>query len=196
MLTSIPIPILAALAGLVLVLHLFLLLGTRGAFASPIAAGPLACCGDARENSIRQITIFGGSAAFDFGLLYWLIAALTQGWLAQLALAYAWMRLLASILQTLLFLAQALRVKASEPYTLKAHLNGCGYTTVASPLWPLYWLGYISLLKRPILALRDLITRLDWLLSLPGIALLNLFTLPLKRQPVIPAIGPVASLQS
>jgi len=183
----------AAIAGLILVLHLFLLLGTRSAFAVPWAQGPSACCGDARENSVRQFTVFGGSAAFDWGLLYWLIAALSSGWLHQLALAYAWMRLWASLIQTLLFLIQAQHVKEPSPVTLKAHLNGCGYTTAASPLWPLYWLSLVSFLRPPINAFRDLLTRIDLVFSLPGILLLNIFTLPLMRKAVRPTLGLVAS---
>ncbi len=183
----------SALAGLILILHLFLLLGTSAAYTIPFGLGPVACCGDARENSIRLFTVFGGSAAFDWGLPYWLLATLSSGWLAQFALAYAWMRFWASFIQTLLFLIQSLRVNDDRPFTLKAHLNGCGYTTAASPFWPLYWLSYISFIRRPVSALRDLLTRIDWVFSLPGILLLNAFTLLFKHRRVLPLIGPVVS---
>jgi hypothetical protein len=187
-------PFLSGLAGLILFVHLLLLLRNKSAFASPISQGTVACCGDARENNIRQFTVFGGSAAFDFGLLYFFVASFSQGWFAQIILAYAWMRFGASIIQTALFYWQALQVKSKDSIVLKAHLDGCGYTTAASPLWPLYWLGKISVLKHPIIAMRDLITRIDYLFSIPGIMLLNAITLFSGRR-VRPQIGPVGSIQ-
>jgi hypothetical protein len=185
---------LVGFAAIILIIHLVRLLRAGSASAKPFGQGTVACCGDARENNIRQFTVFGGAAAFDFGLLYFLIANFSQGWFAEITIAYAWMRFGASIIQTALFYWQALQVKSKDSIVLKAHLDGCGYTTAASPLWPLYWLGKISFLKRPIIAIRDLITRIDYLFSFPGIMLLNAITLFSGRR-VRPLIGPVGSIQ-
>lgn len=183
---------LSALAGAILILHLAILLATRNAQLGPIAQGRYACCGDRRETSIRQLTVFGGASAFDWGLMYWLLGLIAPQPLAALFLGYALMRFIASFVQSISFLAQAFSAPGKGNFTLKSHFDGCGYTTAANPLWSLFWLAKIPTLAPAVNRIRDAITAIDWFFSLPGIMLLNFFTLLIKRSAVLPALGPVA----
>jgi len=184
--------LIAIVAGLILILHLIYLLRSGKAQLAPLGQGPIACCGDNRENAIRESTVFGGASAFDWGLIYWLIALISTGLIRDLALGYALMRTIATGIQTIAFINQARQIKGSQTITLKAHLEGCGYTSAASPFWWLYWLGKISALKPAIIILRDGITRIDYLFSIPGTRFLSFLSFLLTGNKLRTAIGKTA----
>jgi hypothetical protein len=182
----------ALLAGVILTMHLIYLLAKEKAELSPFGKGRVACCGDVRENPIREMTIFGGASAFDWGILYWLIGAVSEGLIRDIALGYALMRSLASLTQSVNFAWQARQTEGRNNVELKAHLDGCGYTTAASPFWWLYWLSKLPLVKKTIIPIRDFITRVDYFFSMPGIGLLNLISWLMTRRKVLPRIGRTA----
>ena len=182
----------AIAAALILILHLVYLLRTGKAHLTPLGQGPVACCGDSRENAIREMTVFGGASAFDWGLMYWLIAVRSSGLIQDIAVGYALMRSLSTLQQSVAFIAQARQIKGHATITLKAHLEGCAYTTAASPFWWLYWLGKIPSLKPSIIPIRDWITRIDYLFSKPGTFLLSLISLLLTQHKVRTRLGPTA----
>ena len=188
--------LIALAAALILIFHLIYLLRTGKAQLTPLGQGTIACCGDSREDAIREMTVFGGASAFDWGIMYWLIALISKGAIKDLAIAYALMRTFATALQTIGFINQARKIKGHETIKLKAHLEGCTYTTTASPLWWLYWLGKINPLKNVIVNIRDWITQLDFFFSIPGLALLNLLSQIFASKNVQSIIGPTAFSQS
>jgi hypothetical protein len=182
------------IAGGVLIIHLSYLLITNHASLSPMGTSPTTKCGDKRETT-RGSTIFGGASAFDFGLAYGLAGIFLPlpYWLAVLLIGYANMRFWASIIQTLNFAIQSAKAELGQydkEFYIKAHLDGCGYTTAASPLWILFWIQKIPGFGW-VVAIRDVITAIDFVFSLPGIGLLNVWTLLIRRRRTIPMLAHV-----
>lgn len=180
-------------AGVTLVLHLVVLLVTNHATVFPMGMSPATKCGDKRE-STRGSTIFGGASAFDFGLAYGLAGMFLPlpGWLAAICIGYANMRFFASLLQTVNFMYQSAKSVGEGNVTLKSHWKGCGYTTAASPLWIIFWIQKIPGMGWVVI-IRDIITTVDFVFSLPAMLVFNVWTLATRRRWTIPQIGPVDS---
>jgi hypothetical protein len=130
--------------------------------------------------------------AFDFGLAYGLAGIFLPlpYWLAVLLIGYANMKFWASVIQTLNFMWQSAAATGDGNVTLKSHWNGCGYTTAASPFWFLFWIQKIPGFGW-VVAIRDVITAIDFVFSLPGIGLLNVWTLLIRRRRTIPMLAHV-----
>lgn len=151
------------------------------------------CCGDKRVK--RGVTVFGGSSAFTFGIHWGLLAYLigldTRP--GMLFASYGLLQFILSCIQTVTYLSQLARYRKAnirvEP--LKAHLEGCGFTTAWSPLWPLFWLSKVPALKG-LVVVRDAMTILDWLVSLPFVGfVLNPFALIVGKKIIKPEISHV-----
>lgn len=182
----------AQIVGGILLVHLAILVLTGHAKLGPLGEGRDCRCGDINEPG-REFLVFGGAAAFDWGIMYWFFGFVSLGiipWLGEFFLGYAVLRTLTTVIQTLLFFVQSAKAPGTGPFTLKAHLDGCGYTTAISPFWWLYWLQKIPGWEA-VVNLRDQITRIDCFFSLPGIAVLNIWTLAIKKVATKPTLGHV-----
>jgi hypothetical protein len=159
-----------ALAGLVSILTYLLKIGKAG--FSPVGEVCAAGCVDRRV--LKKIPLFGGAAGFTFGWYYFIFGALSTGALHELFTTYALVRFIFSVVNTVMLLAQLPELTKGDLY-VKAHLQGCGFTSAWSVFWPLYWLGklpHLGWLER----VRDGLTALDFAASVPSIWLLSLFT--------------------
>ncbi len=188
-----PTTAVSLIAGGIVIFHLAYLLITKHAHLIPMGSFEWIECGDVRE-SLRGGTIFGGASAFDFGLPEGLVGMFIPMpyWLAILFIGYANMKFWASVIQTVNFIAQSAKasVGKSENFHLKSHLDGCTYTTVLSPLWILFWIQKIPKMGW-VVVIRDVITAIDFVFSIPGIALLNVWTLVVRHKFTVPTIGHV-----
>lgn len=164
------------------------LLASGHAVLHPIDEGSgLAGCPDRRVT--KDILVFGGSSAFTFGLQYYLLGMLFEGTLGELFAVYAQFQLILSAIQTITYLLQVPRSELSS-IRLKAHLQGCGWTTAWSPLWPLYWLGKIPGLGW-LREIRDLLTIADYLVSLPATLMISVLTRLLFGKWTVPVVSSV-----
>jgi hypothetical protein len=182
------------IVGGILLVHLAILVLTGHAKLGPLGAGRDCRCGDIDEPG-RQLLVFGGAAAFDYGLMFWLIGYISLNvglvMFAYFMLGYAVLRTVTSVLQTLSFFAQTAKAPGTGPFTLKAHLDGCGYTTAISPLWFLYWFQKIPALAWLVYVRDYAITCVDVFFSIPGLVVLNIWTLIVRHVFTIPKIGHV-----
>jgi len=151
------------------------------------------CCGDNRVK--RGVTGFGGSSAFTIGIHWGLLAYLIglDTRLGMLFASYALLQFIVSCIQTVTYLFQLAKYRKAniriEP--LKAHLEGCGFTTAWSLMWPLFWLSKIPKFRGLVL-LRDLFTIFDLMVSLPFVIfVLNPLSLIVGKKIVKPGISHV-----
>jgi hypothetical protein len=128
-------------------------------------------CPDIRV--IKDGFVFGGAAAFTLGLGYFLLFLMFR--LPILGYYGVFQFCLTLIQIVTLFLQIPHLVEQNElPYILiKAHLQGCGYTTAWSILWPIYWLQKIPGLSG-LVVVRDILTRIDYMSSLPILLLISI----------------------
>jgi hypothetical protein len=123
-------------------------------------------CFDARVYT--DINVFGGAAGFTFGWHYFLAAWMAWYFdyeqLSELFRTYGLLNLILSTIQVKLYFMQAGKTPTFNGL-LKAHLDGCGWTTALSVLWPLFWLPRIFIIGWFFgwtILLRDLITVIDF----------------------------------
>lgn len=137
----------------------------------------------------KDVLVFGGASAYTFGW-YWFLASWWLGEtnpLSKYVFVYGILQLVLSAVQTLTLFVQILLIK-DKVIPLKSHLEGCGYTTAWGPFWALYWLGKFSWFKGITVFLRDLITRVDYVASLPMTLLFSGLAKVLLGKSLIPVI--------
>lgn len=168
------------------------------------------CCGDMRV--YRVFAIFGGSSSFTFGLhwavlsylfgiLHWEISPIfghsinVTAILAQIFAAYAALQFFVTIVQIFVFAGGLYFYKDEFANVrwiiLKAHLDACGWTTGWSPFFIAYYLPKTE----PVVAFRDALTRIDWVVSLPAMIFLNIISLIMLHKFTVPRIKHVDRLQ-
>lgn len=161
------------------------------------------CCGDMRV--YRVFAIFGGSSSFTFGLhwavlsylfgmLHWEIAPIfghlvnVTAILAQTFAAYATLQFMATIVQMFMYGGGLYVYKDDFENVrwiiLKAHLDACGWTTGWSPFFIAYYLPKTS----RVITFRDVLTRIDWVVSLPAMIFLNIISLIMLQKVTVPQI--------
>ncbi len=153
----------------------------------PLGETGHAGCPDRRVR--KCVVVLGGSAGFTFGLQYFLLAGLASNHGHALFLTYGKLQAFLSVFNTVVYFVQ-LRKTALSVVPLKAHMQGCGFTTAWSPLWPAYWLGQVPGLKW-LHWLRDGLTLLDYLSSFFPLMLISLFTKCLFGKWTMPTIAHV-----
>lgn len=175
-----------SLVGLVTILMWLLISGHANGFRQ----GDAGCTGCPDRRVKKAVLSFGGSAGLTFGWHYVVVAyMLPPGHVQNFFWAYGQLHFWLSAFNAVSLLAQ-LRAAPVGVVPVKAHLQGCGFTTAWSPLWPLFWLGKIYPSKK-ILVVRDLITRFDWVVSLPAMAALSVIARVYMRRWLKPVIAPV-----
>lgn len=127
-------------------------------------------CPDTRVD--KKEWFFGGPAGMTFGLGWFLMGWLVPSW-RPLFVTYGWFQFVLSLAQWLRAMSILFRGYYETEILFKAHLQGCAYTTAWSPFWWLYWVGKIKLFKPLVTELRDMLTRIDCLFSLPGLLILE-----------------------
>lgn len=163
-------------------------------------------CWDERVHKL--IAVLGGAASFSFGWPYFALVLYGRLpiWIESLFLAYGTFQFVLSCGQTVILLADTARKKANGEFKtqlprLRAHWGrrfgkrGCGSTTARSPLWFLYWLAIPfsrdSLTGKIIGVIRDAITLVDFLVSLPAILIIDFITLIVSQVAWFPTIEAV-----
>lgn len=146
-------------------------------------------CGDGRV--YKQYVVFGGASAFSFGLLYTVLSRITTGAWSEFFRAYALFQILLSIGQFVWFMVQVQNKRPTWIVGLKSHLNQCGFTTGWSPFWPIFFLSNVRFLKPVVATLRDALTVINWVESLPAMIIITLLTKLLVGQWTVSSIGPV-----
>ena len=175
-----------SLIGLVPILMWLLITG----HANGLRSGEAGCTGCPDRRVKKAALSFGGSAGLTFGWHYLIVAyMLLPGHLRNFFLAYGYLQFWLSTFNALSLLAQIRFVPVGVVH-VKAHLQGCGFTTAWSPFWPLFWLGKVFP-NKTILWLRDIITKVDWLVSLPAIGVLSILTYLLASRLLKPVVSPV-----
>lgn len=142
-----------------------------------------------------DVEVFGGAAGFTFGIHYFVASfislSLGNDLLSEFLGAYGMLNLILSVAQVPLYLVQAGKTPTFSGM-LKAHLDGCGWTTACSIFWPLFWLPKIPMIGRYLkwtVLLRDLITIIDFAVSwFPIKVILNPITRKRFNKPTIPTI--------
>jgi hypothetical protein len=153
------------------------------------AIGGVKVCGCPDKRVNKSVLVFGGSAGYTFGWYYFVLADLAGKEMGQLFLVYGCMQFALSCLQSLTLFPQLLG-QSRGTLQLKAHLQGCGYTTAWSVFWPLFWLQKIPFLSWVVL-LRDLLTIVDYLASLIPVIVLSVIFGLLTGRWIIPTISSV-----
>ncbi len=172
--------------GLVPILMWLLINGHANGFKQ----GEAGCTGCPDRRVRKAALSFGGSAGLTFGWHYFAVAYILQpGHTQNFCLAYAKLHFWLSAFNALSLLVQ-MKVVPEGVVPVKAHLQGCGFTTAWSPLWPLFWLGKIFP-SQNIIVIRDLVTRVDWVVSLPAMGLLSISVRICARRWLKPVIAPV-----
>ncbi len=163
-------------------------------------------CWDERVHKL--IAVLGGAASFSFGWPYF--ALVLYGhlpiWIESLFLAYGTFQFVLSCVQTIILLVDTVRKKARGEFKtqlprLKAHWGrkfgkrGCGSTTARSPFWFLYWASIPfsadSLAGKIIGVMRDAVTLVDFLASLPAVLVIDFIALIVAQVAWLPTIEDV-----
>lgn len=163
-------------------------------------------CWDERVHKL--IAVLGGAASFSFGWPYFAVSLIPglPGWFGNLVLAYGSLQFVLSCIQTAILLVDTVRKKGKREFKtqlprLKAHWGrkfgkrGCGSSTARSPLWFLYWASIPfsadSVTGKIIGVIRDAITLVDFLTSLPAILVIDVITLIVAQVAWFPTIESV-----
>lgn len=164
------------------------LLATGHAVLRPIDPedGPVVVgCPDRRMK--KDMLVFGGSSAFTFGW-YWFVAVQLVGdsTLADVFQTYGVLQLILSAFQLVSYLIQ-LRKSTAKVVYIKSHLEGCGFTTAWSMIWPLFWIQKIPFMKW-VVRVRDIATVVEFIASFPAMIIICVLTMAFYGKVTVPMI--------